>query len=291
MEYWVGLVILGAIYMIAAMSFNLLLGHAGIFSVAHAAFIGLGAYCTAIVVTRWAVLFPLGIVLGIAVATVVGWIFAKATLRVNGDYMVVASFALLIITGQVIMNFPDLTGGGFGLAGIPRPGTDTWQVIDNVQFAILCLAIAAVAYLVAHFLVKSPFGQVLRMLREDPVATASLGHYPRRYREAVFAVSSGMAAVAGSLYAHYISFITPTDFTIRLTILILTIIVIAGTHRLWAVPLGAALVMALNEGVRYVPMPDRLAAGADQIIFGALLVVFALLRPQGLVAPRRRALP
>ena len=287
MEYWIGLLVLVAIYMIAAMSFNLLLGHAGIFSIALAAFVGVGAYSTAIITIRWPVAFIPAMLIGVLIASVIGWIFAQATLRVNGDYMVVASFAMLVIAGQFFNNMTDLTGGGMGKAGIPRPGTASVQLVDNVSFAIYCLVIAAIVFAIAWALVHSPFGRVLRMLREDATASTSLGKFPRRYRVAVFAVSSGLAACAGSLYAHYISFVTPGDFTIKLTILILTIVVVSGVHRLWAIPLGTALVMGLTEGSRYVPLPDRLSAGADQILYGALLVAFAMLRPQGLVGHKK----
>lgn len=287
MEYWIGLLILVAIYMIAATSFNLLLGHAGIFSIALAAFVGIGAYSTAIVTIKWPIAFIPAMLVGVLIASAIGWIFAQATLRVNGDYMVVASFAMLVIVGQFFNNMTDLTGGGMGKAGIPRPGTASVQLVDNVSFAIYCLVIAAIVFAIAWALVHSPFGRVLRMLREDATAATAMGKFPRRYRVAVFAVSSGLAACAGSLYAHYISFVTPGDFTIKLTILILTIVVVSGVHRLWAIPLGTALVMGLTEGSRYVPLPDRLSAGADQILYGALLVAFAMLRPQGLIGPKK----
>lgn len=287
MEYWIGLLILVAIYMIAAMSFNLLLGHAGIFSIALAAFVGIGAYSTAIITIKWPIAFIPAMLVGVLVASAIGWVFAQATLRVNGDYMVVASFAMLVIAGQFFNNMTGLTGGGMGKAGIPRPGTVSVQLVDNVSFAVYCLVIAAIVFAIAWVLVHSPFGRVLRMLREDATAAASLGKFPRRYRVAAFAVSSGLAACAGSLYAHYISFVTPGDFTIKLTILILTIVVVSGVHRLWAIPLGTALVIGLTEGSRYVSLPDRLSAGADQILYGALLVAFAMLRPQGLIGPKK----
>lgn len=287
MDYWLGLVIFAAIYTVAALSFSLLLGHAGIFSVAHAAFIGIGAYSTGALTTRTPLAWPVAFVLGAAVAAILGWVFARATLRVNGDYMVVASFALLVIAGQVAINWSDVTGGGNGLPGVPRPGTETSQITDNLVFCAFAVVVAALAYAFSHLLVHSPFGRVLRTLRENDVAASSLGKHPRQFRGVVFAVSSGMAAVAGSLYAHYVSYVSPLDFTITLTVLLLTIVIVAGTNRLWAVPLGAALVVGLTEGVRYVELPSQIAAGADQVLYGALLVAFALLRPEGLLGRKK----
>jgi branched-chain amino acid transport system permease protein len=288
MEYLLSLVVFAAIYSIAALSFNLLIGHAGIFSVAHAAFIGIGAYATGILTTRAIGLFPLAWVLGAAIAAAVGWVFARATLRVSGDYMVVASFALLVIFSQVFTNWTTITGGGTGLPAIPRPGfVDGEWLGSNLLFCLLCLALTALMYFVSHRLVYSPLGRVLRALRENEDAAASLGKFVRRFRAIVFTVSSAMAAVAGSLYAHFMSYISPLDFTVHLTVLILTMVIVAGTSRLWTVPLASALVMAITDGVRYVDLPEQIAPGAQQILYGLLLVLFAVLRPEGLLGRRK----
>jgi branched-chain amino acid transport system permease protein len=288
MEYVLSLAVFAALYTIAALSLNLLIGHAGIFSVAHATFFGIGAYATGILTTRAIGLFPLALLLGALVAGAAGWVFARATLRVSGDYMVVASFALLVIFGQVFTNWTGLIGGGTGLPAIPRPGFDDGSLLGaNGWFCGLCIAVAVLAYFVSHRLVHSPFGRVLRALRENEDATASLGKFVRRFRALVFTVSSAMAAVAGSLYAHYMSYVSPLDFTVQLTVLILTMVIVAGTRRLWAVPLAAVLVMAVTDGVRYVELPEQIKPGAQQILYGLLLVLFAVLLPEGLFGRRK----
>ena len=287
MDYLISLAVFAVIYTVAALSFNLLIGHAGIFSVAHAAFIGIGAYATGIVCTRAIGLFPVAIVLGAAVAAAVGWIFARATLRVSGDYMVVASFALLVIFGQVFTNWTRVTGGGAGLPSIPRPGfADGGWLGDNLAFGGFCVVVAALMYFVSHRIVYSPLGRVLRALRENEDAAASLGKFVRRFRGVVFSVSSAMAAVSGSLYAHFMSYIGPLDFTVHLTVLVLTMVIVAGTGRLWAVPVAAMLVMGITDGVRYVDLPQRIAPGAQQMLYGLMLVLFAMFRPDGLLGRR-----
>ena len=288
MEYLLSLAVFATIYTVAALSLNLLIGHAGIFSVAHATFFGIGAYATAILTTRAIGLFPVAMVLGAIVAGAVGWVFARATLRVSGDYMVVASFALLVIFSQVFTNWTSVTGGGAGLPAVPRPGLVDGELLgSNVWFLLLCIAVAAVTYFVSYRLVHSPLGRVLRALREDEAAAASLGKFVRRFRAVVFTVSSAMAAVAGSLYAHYMSYVSPLDFTVQVTVLILTMVIVAGTTRLWAVPLAAVLVMAITDGVRYVELPAQIAPGAQQILYGLLLVLFAVLLPQGLFGRKK----
>jgi branched-chain amino acid transport system permease protein len=284
MDYVVSLAVFAAIYTIAALSLNLLIGHAGIFSVAHGAFIGIGAYATGIISTRMVGLFPLAMLAGAALAGVVGWVFARATLRVSGDYMVVASFALLVIFGQVFNNWTSVTGGGTGLAAVPRPGFIDGDLFgSNALFLVLCIVMAALMYFISRRLVYSPLGRVLRALRENEDAAASLGKFVLRFRGIVFAVSSAMAAVSGSLYAHFMSYISPPDFTVHLTVLVLTMVIVAGTNRLWTVPLAAALVMVVTDGVRYVDLPAQIAPGAQQVIYGLLLVLFAVLRPEGLM--------
>jgi len=288
MEYLLSLAVFATIYTVAALSLNLLIGHAGIFSVAHATFFGIGAYATAILTTRAIGLFPVALVLGAIVAGAVGWVFARATLRVSGDYMVVASFALLVIFSQVFTNWTSVTGGGAGLPAVPRPGLVDGELLgSNVWFLLLCIAVAAVSYFVSYRLVHSPLGRVLRALREDEAAAASLGKFVRRFRAVVFTVSSAMAAVAGSLYAHYMSYVSPLDFTVQVTVLILTMVIVAGTNRLWAVPLAAVLVMAITDGVRYVELPPQIAPGAQQILYGLMLLLFAVLLPQGLFGRKK----
>lgn len=165
MEYLLSLAVFAAIYTVAALSFNLLIGHAGIFSVAHAAFIGIGAYATGILSSKLIGLFPLALVLGALISGVVGFVFARATLRVSGDYMVVASFALLVIFGQIFTNWTTVTGGGTGLASIPRPGFVDGELFgSNLLFFALCLGVAGLMYFISHRLVYSPLGRVLRAM-------------------------------------------------------------------------------------------------------------------------------
>lgn len=285
MGYWLSLIIFTAIFTIGALSYSLLLGHAGVFSVAHSAFIGIGGYATGILTVQTGLSPVVGLVAGVIVATVIGWVFAIATLRVSGDYMVVASFALLVIFIQVANNWTGLTGGGTGIPAIPRP-LEISSLPRDMTFAVIAVLAAGIVYVVTHAVVESPLGLSLRAMREDPDAALSLGKSVRRYRSTIFALSSGLAAVAGSVYAHYVSYINPADFTIHLTIVLLTVVIIAGTGRLWTVPVAAVLVVGATEALGYLELPTSIQAGAEQALFGVLFVVFALVRPEGLISER-----
>lgn len=283
MAYIISLLTLIAIYVIAAISFHMLIEHAGIFSVAHAAFMGIGAYTTGILTLRMIGLFPVAFIIGASISFLIGWVFARSTLKVSGDYMVIASFALLVICDQLFTNLSNLTGGGIGLPGIPRPGfTSDFELNSGAAFLIFCIACASICYAFSYSILASPLGRALRGMKDEESALATLGHNVTRYKCYVFGVSSALASISGSLYAHYLSYISPLEFTVLLTVLILTMAVMTGKGAIWHVVVATAIVMGLTEGVRYINLPTSIAAGAQQMIYGALLLGFAIARPNGL---------
>ncbi len=141
----------------------------------------------------------------------------------------------------------------------------------------------ALAYLIAGRLVGSPFGRVMHAIREDEVVAKSLGKNTLRFKITVFAVSAALAAMAGSLYAHYISYIDPTSFTVMESILVIAMVIIGGAGSLWGPLIGAFVLVMLPEGLRFLGLPSAVAANLRQIIYGSLLVVMMMVRPRGLV--------
>ncbi|WP_284035602.1 branched-chain amino acid ABC transporter permease [Neobacillus sp. 114] len=286
MDYVLGLCIIIVIYIIGAMSFNLLLGHANIFSVAHAGFIGIGAYSTAIFTVKLGINFLGGMIVGILIAGVIGYIFALLTLRVSGDYMVVASFGLLIIFNQIFSNWTVVTNGGRGFPGIMKPELFGYPIIGKPEFLIFSFIILIVCYIIIGRLIESPFGRVLRAMGNNEVAAKSLGKNVVQYKILVFTVTGAIAAISGSLYAHYITFINPTDFNVHLTMFLLTIIIIAGTKKLWTVIIGAVFLVLVPEIIGFIHLPNSIAAGIEQLFYGLILVLFALLRPKGILSTK-----
>jgi len=133
-------------------------------------------------------------------------------------------------------------------------------------------------------LARSPFGRVLRAIRDDEVFTKSLGKAIYRYKISTFAVSGSMAALAGGLYAYYMTFIDPTSFTIMESILILSMVIIGGAGSRWGPLVGATVLVILPEGLRFLGLPDSVAGNLRQVIYGVLLIVIVIFRPKGLVA-------
>ena len=275
------------IYTILAVSLNLLVGYAGIFSLAHAAVYGIGAYASALVALK----LGLGFWGGLVVAAVAG-AFAAAlvgipSLRVAGDYYIVASFGLQVVILTVFMNWTDLTNGHAGLAGIPRPRV-FGLVIDNpFKYVVLSLALAALTYAVCRRLTGSAFGRTLRAVREDEIAAQATGKNVVLVKIVITTISSALGALGGSLYAHYITYINPSSFTLEESIFIVSLVILGGTERLAGPVVGAFVLLAVPEALKFLAIPDTVAAPMRQILYGGLLILFMFVRPEGILGRAR----
>jgi branched-chain amino acid transport system permease protein len=275
------------IYTILAVSLNLLVGYAGIFSLAHAAVYGIGAYASALVALK----LGLGFWGGLLVAAVAGACAAALvgipSLRVAGDYYIVASFGLQVVILTVFMNWTDLTNGHAGLAGIPRPRV-FGLVIDNpFKYVVLSLALAALTYAVCLRLTGSAFGRTLRAVREDEIAAQALGKNVVLVKIVITTISSALGALGGSLYAHYITYINPSSFTLEESIFIVSLVILGGTERLAGPVVGAFILLAVPEALKFLAIPDTVAAPMRQILYGGLLILFMFVRPEGILGRAR----
>lgn len=282
MTYLLHILILIGIYIILAGSLNLLAGYTGILSMAHAAFYGLGAYVAALMALHVSSPFLLNLVLAMAASAVLGGLVAFPALRIKDDYFVIATFAFQVITFSVLNNWVEFTGGPMGLPGIPQPRIGI--VFDSHwSFLLLTSVFALISFLACKKIVRSPFGRVLKSIREDEVFSASVGINVPMTKVKVFMVSAAMASVAGVLYATYITYIDPTSFTVMESIFIVSVVIIGGAGRLWGPVVGAVILVALPELLRFIGLPNAVAANIRQMLYGGLLVVFMLWRPRGLV--------
>jgi branched-chain amino acid transport system permease protein len=291
MDYLLHIMVMVSIYAILAASFNLLTGFAGLFALSQAAFFGAGAYATAILATRLGLPFPLPIIAGVLLAAVVGMAVALPALRIGGDHLVVVTLALQIIAIAVMVNWRSLTGGTDGIAGIPKLVFFGVRLDTPGRFLPLALAGAAVSLWIAWRLASSPFARAVRAMRENEAAAQAVGKNIVAIKLAVFAFSAGLAAIAGGLYAHYISFVSAETFTLDVTIYVLAMVILGGTGNLWGSVLGAVILTALPELLKFVELPPDIADKSRQILYGLALIAMLLLRPQGLlpeIGTRRR---
>lgn len=283
MEYLIHLAILFAIYGILGVSLNLVVGYTGLLSVTHAAFYGIGAYATAILLTQSGINFFLSIVLGIIIASVASFLIGIVLSRFKGDYYALGSFGFNVIVFSIFLNWQDLTRGPLGIPGISKPEFFGINLSSNFSFLILASLFLILIYFASRFIVRSSFGRVLKAIREDEQAIQVFGYNTLYYKLTIFVISAGMAATAGSLYASYITFIDPSSFTLMESIFILAIIILGGLANLRGSIIGALFLILLPEILRFVGLPMDIAAQMRQVIYGIILVLLMLYRPQGLV--------
>ena len=283
MEYLIHLAILAGIYAILGMSLNLVVGYTGLISVTQAAFYGIGAYTTAIMITRYDTNFFLALLLGIIISGIAGLLVGYVLSRFKGDFYALGSVGFNTIVYSIFLNYQDLTRGPLGIPGIDRPSLFGISFSDNLPFLILVALTAVILFYISKFIVDSSFGRVLKAIREDEVAIQIFGYKTHQFKLAIFVIGAVMASIAGSFFASYITFIDPSTFTILESIFILSIIILGGLANLRGSVIGAIFLILLPEILRFVGFPSDIAAQMRVLVYGALLVILILYRPQGLV--------
>ncbi len=282
MEYFIHLGILFTIYTILAVSLNLVVGYTGLLSVTHAAFYGIGAYTTALLLTQTGIGFFTSIVLGVVLTVIISFLIGLVLSRFRDDYYALASLGFNVIVFSIFLNWQELTRGPLGIPGISKPELFGFSFSSNFSYLILTIIFAVLVYLVSSFIVNSSFGRVLKAIREDEKAIQIFGYNTQYYKLVIFVISAGMASIAGSFFASYITFVDPSSFYIMESIFILTIIILGGLANLRGAVLGALILILLPEALRFVGFPSDIAAQMRQVIYGLILILLMLYRPQGL---------
>ena len=283
MDYALHILILFGIYAILAMSLNVAAGYTGLLSIAHAAVFGVGAYVGALMAVGWHTPFLLNIGCSIVAGALLGSMLGLLSLKIRGNYFVIATFACQIVLHGLFNNLITLTGGPMGVSGIPRPTILGWCVSSHYEFLLLVGGFVIVVGVTIRGVVRSPLGRVLQAIREDEAFAESVGKDVARAKLMVLTLSSSMAAGAGCLYACYVTFIDPSSFTIMQSILIVTMVAIGGAGSLWGPFFGAFVIVMLPEALRFMGLPSSVAANLRQIAYGGLLVLVMMVRPRGLV--------
>ncbi len=276
-----------SIYIILAVSYDLLIGYSGLFSVAHAAFYGIGAYVAGLLSVYFGLNFLLGAVIAMAVAALASVILAIPALRLPGDYLVIGSFGFVVIVNSIFLNLESVTMGPGGLPGIAKPEFLGLHFTSLGSYFVLVILVTALSYLACWRLVHSPLGRVLKAIREDEVATASLGKNIVKFKILIFVISGVLAALAGVLYAHYYTFISPYTFTVHESVYILSLVIVGGPGTLRGSVVGSMVLVILPTLIKFIHLPDDVAAPLRNMLYGALLVLFMIFRPTGLMGKRK----
>ena len=265
-----------ALNAIVVLGLNLLIGFAGQISLGHAAFYGLGAYISAILSATYGVPLLVSIPLAVVCTGLIAFLVGIPTLKLEGHYLVMATLGFNIIISIILIQWDTVTGGPSGLAGIPHIKVFSVVINSDKKFYYLVWACLGAFFLLSLNLVDSRVGRALRAVGEDPISASALGIPVERYKVLIFVVSAVYAAAAGSLYAHYVTFISPKTFDFFYSIEVVTMVVIGGIGSLWSGLAGAVILTILPEVLDIVKEYNVL-------VYGAVLMVVLVFFPEGLL--------
>ena len=239
------------IFCVVATGLNLTIGYAGQISLAQAGFMGIGAYTSAILMTRYGIDFWLTLPAAAGLSFVIGIVVGYPALRVQHHYLAFVTLGFNILIYLVFRNEDWLTGGVFGIFDIPRPTLFGFSTADPLAFYYLSLAFLVVMIALAWWIVRSPWGRAFAALRENPIRAASLGIDIRAYTLLAFAIGSAFAGLAGAFYASLLEYIDPYPFAFEYSLAFLLMVLSGGSATLLGPLIGAGLVLLLPEWLRF----------------------------------------
>jgi branched-chain amino acid transport system permease protein len=278
--YLIHLLILICIYLILAISLQLSVGFTGLLNLGHIAFYAIGAYTSALLALNgfpfWFCFLSAGIL-----SMFFGFLLSLPTNKLKGDYLALATMGFSFVVYAVLLNWTSFTRGPLGLPGIPKPKIFGISFSDNLSFLILVAIIALISYLIIKRITISPFGKVLEATRDNELLTRVLGKNTFKIKTISLMISAFFAGISGSLYAHYITFIDPSSFTILQLIPVLSIIIIGGLASLKGTIIATIILVLLPEPLRFIGFPSSIVGPARQILYSLILLFILIYKPKG----------
>lgn len=267
LEYWLGVATLTGIYMIAVLGVSILTGFTGLFSVGHAGFMAIGAYTSALLTKTYGIPIVFGVISAMAAALLVGLLIGYPTLKLKGDYFVIATLGIGQATKLIIENLPDITGGARGLTGIPA----------GSSFITVLIIVVVVIWILRNFL-RSKQGRNCVAVREDELAAASIGTKVASYKLLAMGISCALCGLSGALLAHYMQYLSPSMFSIVKSDELVMTVILGGT---------GSLTGSIIASLILIPLPEVLRFGAIQewrmVFYGLLVVLVIIFKPSGLM--------
>ena len=281
--YYLRILISIGIYIILALSLNLINGYTGLLSIGHAAFYGIGAYSSALLTLRLGVPFVIALPLSGMIAALFGFLIGKPTLRLSGIFLTLATLGFNIIFVLLMINLEGLTRGPLGIAGIPTPQILSHRFSSQVGYYYLVFFLVLFTLGSIYRLIHSRFGKALLAIREEETAAEALGIDTVHYKVAIFTISTFYAGIAGSFFAHFLRFIAPDSFTFWESFTLLAMLALGGQGNLVGPIAGASLLIAIPEIFRFL-------TDYRMIFYGLILIFMMLFRREGLFRHRTYSL-
>ena len=262
-------------HIILALSLNLAIGFTGLINLGHLAFWGIGAYTSAFLTINGVPWYFAMLAAGL-VAAFFGFILALPTTKIKGDYLAVVSLGFVFIINSVVRNWISLTRGALGIPKIPT-------IISNrFLFLIFTFVLAAIVYFIIYKFVNSSHGKTLQAIRDDEIAASVLGKNTYAYKILAITVSTFFAGIAGSLFAHHITFIDPTIFSLDILVLVVSMLIVGGLASLNGAVLGVIIVSIFSESTRFIVIAPTLIGPIRDMSYALLLILILIYRPRGL---------
>lgn len=289
-NFYLGEISLVMIYAIAGIGLMLLVGYTGLVSLGHAAFLAIGAYTHAILITH-GVPFPLALFVASLFSGLIGAIVGLPAMRMTGIYLAIATLAFAFIVEHAIGHMPSLTGGFRGMA-VSRPEMFGADLGSPIPFYFVCLVLLLACLLIALNLLRSPVGRAMIGVRDSEISAQSMGIDLARIKSLAFAISAAFTGLAGGLFAHKLGYLTPDTFTLLLSIQLLLMVVVGGLGSLHGVIFGAIFIGILPQAIAMLrdSLPPSLSqiAGLEPGLFGLILVLLLIFEPLGIYGRWRK---
>ncbi len=298
MTYVAHLITVFCIAALLSLSANLVVGYCGLVSLAQAAFFALGAYAYAVALVAWNLPFGVAVLLAIFISAIVSVLLGMSADRFKGDQFLLVSLVLQVLVFSILRNWAapnapvgswsNLTNGPYGIEGVPRHSMGGMSFDQEWARAIFAVAVLGVASALSWVALSSPFGRLLKSMRDDEWVTKSLGKNVPSVRRQAFGLSGVFAGAAGVLYAMHMTYVDPSIGSLNESILVLGMLIIGGSgNRVLGPVCGAFVFVALPEILRLLDVKWVDPSNARLLIFGLLLVIMIHLRPQGIAGDYR----
>ena len=278
--YTVRIINMAVILGVAVLGLQLIVGYTGQFSFGHAAFYGIGAYTSALLSLHYHLPFYVTMPLAAVAAGIGGWIVAPI-LRLSGHYLAIGTLAMGEIVFLLMINWKWLTKGAYGLYGIPFPSIGRFELDSDEAYYFLATVALGIVYFFLRRLTASRFGRALKAVRENELAAVVSGVRAFREKTRAFVIGSACAGLAGALYAHYLSYISPESFKFGISVEMVTMVVIGGLGSMPGGIIGSLVVILLPEYLRFL-------ADYRLVVYGGLIISFMMFLPGGLTDLARK---